>query len=204
MTMTAADLHQLQPAMTDRQRKRFLNVGCGSAGPERLPECLRQPGWEQIRLDINPAVKPDIIASTTDLSAVETGSVEAVFSSHNLEHLYPHETVVALKEMHRVICPGGFLLITLPDLQQVAHWIARGKLTETLYDSPAGPITPLDILYGHRASVEKGNTFMAHKCGFDKKSLSEALVNAGFAEVRVKADAHYNLWGYAQKATSAN
>ncbi|WP_206679539.1 class I SAM-dependent methyltransferase [Vreelandella salicampi] len=199
MTMTAADLSVLQPELNPQTHKRFLNVGCGSAGPERLPECFQQDDWQQIRLDINPAVKPDIIADLTDLSAVQTGSIDAVYSSHNIEHLYLHETTVALQEMHRVIRPGGFLLITLPDLQQVAKLIAQGKLSEEIYRSPVGPITPLDMLYGHQASVERGNTYMAHKCGFDKHSLSTALLNAGFHEVRVTADAHYNLWGYAQK-----
>ncbi|NYS60338.1 methyltransferase domain-containing protein [Halomonas salicampi] len=197
--MTAADLSVLQPELNPQTHKRFLNVGCGSAGPERLPECFQQDDWQQIRLDINPAVKPDIIADLTDLSAVQTGSIDAVYSSHNIEHLYLHETTVALQEMHRVIRPGGFLLITLPDLQQVAKLIAQGKLSEEIYRSPVGPITPLDMLYGHQASVERGNTYMAHKCGFDKHSLSTALLNAGFHEVRVTADAHYNLWGYAQK-----
>ncbi|MBZ9566652.1 class I SAM-dependent methyltransferase [Modicisalibacter tunisiensis] len=199
MTMTAADLQALQPAMNDTAPRTFLNVGCGSAGPERLPECLRQPGWRQIRLDINPDVEPDILADTTDLSAVESESVDAVFSSHNLEHLDDHAVPTALAEMHRVIRPGGFLLITLPDLQQVAQWVAQGKLTETLYDSPAGPITPLDILYGHRASVARGNHYMAHRTGFDTQRLGQVLRAAGFAEVRVTADAHYNLWGYARK-----
>ena len=41
---------------------------------------------------------------------------------------------------------------------------------------------------------------MAHKSGFDKHSLSAALLHAGFSEARVNADTHYNLWGYAQKA----
>lgn len=199
MTMTAADLSVLQPELNPQTQKRFLNVGCGSAGPERLPECFQQEDWQQIRLDINPAVKPDIIADLTDLSAVQTGSVDAVYSSHNIEHLYLHETTVALQEMHRVIRPGGFLLVTLPDLQQVAKLIAEGKLSEEIYRSPVGPITPLDMLYGHQASVERGNTYMAHKCGFDKHSLSAALLDVGFNEVRVTADAHYNLWGYAQK-----
>lgn len=199
MTMTAADLSVLQPELNPQTQKRFLNVGCGSAGPERLPECFQQEDWQQIRLDINPAVQPDIIADLTDLSAVQTGSVDAVYSSHNIEHLYLHETTVALQEMHRVIRPGGFLLVTLPDLQQVAKLIAKGKLSEEIYRSPVGPITPLDMLYGHQASVERGNTYMAHKCGFDKHSLSSALLDVGFHEVRVTADAHYNLWGYAQK-----
>lgn len=200
MTMTAADLSELQPTLTQQPQKHFLNVGCGSAGPERLPECFQQDGWQQIRLDINAAVKPDIIADLTDLSAVATGSVDAVYSSHNIEHLYLHETATALAEMQRVVRPGGFLLVTLPDLQQVAQLVSEGKLTEEIYRSPVGSITALDMLYGHQASVAQGNTYMAHKSGFDQHSLSRALLNAGFHDVRVTADAHYNLWGYAHKA----
>ena len=202
MTMTAADLSALRPALQAQHQKHFLNVGCGSAGPERLPECFQQPSWQQIRLDINPEVKPDIIASLTDLSAVDTNSVDAVFSSHNIEHLYLHDTVIALKEMHRVTRPGGFLLITLPDLQQIAQLIAQGHLSKEIYRSPVGPITALDMLYGHQASVEQGNHYMAHKSGFDQHSLGQALLNAGFNETRVTADAHYNLWGYATKAVT--
>jgi ubiquinone/menaquinone biosynthesis C-methylase UbiE len=145
-------------------------------------------------------VNPDIIANLADLSAVDTNSMDAVYSSHNIEHLYLHETVIALKEMHRVTRPGGFLLITLPDLQQVAQLIVQGRLSEEIYRSPVGPISALDMLYGHQASVEKGNHYMAHKSGFDQHSLSQALLNAGFSETRVTADTHYNLWGYAKKA----
>jgi hypothetical protein len=41
----------------------------------------------QIRLDINPAAAPAVISSMTDMAAVATASVQAVFYSHNIEHL---------------------------------------------------------------------------------------------------------------------
>jgi hypothetical protein len=43
--------------------------------------------WNQTRQDINPAAAPDVIDSMTDMAAVATASVRAVFSSHNIEHL---------------------------------------------------------------------------------------------------------------------
>ena len=62
------------------------------------------------------------------------------------------------REFARVLKPDGFLLITLPDLEEVAKHIARGNLEEPLYvsppgNSPAGPISPIDILFGHRQSM---------------------------------------------------
>ena len=36
----------------------------------------------------------------TDMSMVDSAAVDAVWSSHNLEHLYAHEVPVALGEFH--------------------------------------------------------------------------------------------------------
>ena len=152
---------------TPSARRRVLHVGCGAADPRKLPaEWFPADTWAEVRLDIDASVAPDIIASITDMTPVPTGSMDAVWSSHNVEHLYPHEVPLALAEFRRVLAPGGFLLITLPDLQQVAELVAQDRLTEAAYVSPAGPITPLDMLYGHRASLAQGNAFMGHRGGF--------------------------------------
>ena len=150
--------------------KTFLHVG---SGPLRLDQAtqlaLRPKGfgaqnWREIRLDINPLVNPDVLGSMTDMTAVESASVDAVYSSHNIEHLYPHEVSVALAEFKRVLKPDGFVVITCPDLQSVCALVAADKLTEAAYVSPAGPIAPMDIIYGHRTALRAGNLFMAHRC----------------------------------------
>jgi SAM-dependent methyltransferase len=164
-----------------------LHVGCGTYAHEKLPPVFRE-GWREVRLDIDPEVHPDFIASITDMPIISDGAVDAVYSSHNIEHLYPHEVPLALREMHRVLKPDGFALITLPDLQEVARHVAAGKLEDTLYVSPMGPIAPLDILYGHRPSLSRGNAFMAHRTGFTGDTLGAALINAGFAAVMVQRD----------------
>ena len=53
----------------------------------------------------------------TNISSVSSESLDAVFSSHNIENLYPHEVPVALSEFLRVLKPDGFVVITCPDLQ---------------------------------------------------------------------------------------
>ena len=94
---------------------------------------------------------------------------------------------------------GGFALITLPDLQTVAELVAADKLEEPAYISPAGPITPLDTLYGLRAAIARGNLFMAHRTGFTATTLEGALRRAGFATVRTQR-LGFDLWAYAEKA----
>jgi hypothetical protein len=121
------------------------------------------------------------------MAAVQSGSVDAVFSSHNIEHLYPHEVPIALAEFKRVLNEDGFVVITCPDLKSVAALIAEDKLTVPAYTSPAGPITPLDILYGHRPQLAHGNLYMAHRCGFTQGVLYGTLRAAGFAAVATMA-----------------
>src|SRR3954471_5234183 len=137
-----------------------LHVGCGVAHPRKLPEAwFPRAEWQEVRLDIDPAVAPDIIASITDMAVLRPGIFDAVWSSHNLEHLYPHEVPLALTEFRRVLKPDGFVLVTMPDLQSVARLVADGLLEEAAYISPAGPIAPHDILYGLRPALAQGNLF---------------------------------------------
>ncbi len=181
--------------------KIFLHIGCGSKRKDQTTKGFNTPDWKEIRLDIDLNVKPDITGTMLDMSAIGDASVDAVFSSHNIEHLYPHEVPVALKEFIRVLKPEGFLIVTCPDLQSVCSLIAEDKLTEPAYTAPAGPIAPIDILYGHRPSLANGNLFMAHRCGFTERVLTGTLRSYGFTSIASKRRGHpyYDLWAVANK-----
>jgi len=180
--------------------KKLLHVGCSHKRIDQTTKGFNDGTWKEVRLDIDPAVNPDIVGTMTDMSLVESGCVDAVFSSHNIEHLYPHEVPVALNEFFRVLSDDGFCVITCPDLKSVCQLVAEDKLTEPAYVSPAGPIAPLDILYGHRSSMMRGNLFMAHRCGFTEKVLRGTLNASGFQSIasmcRPKA---FDLWAIACK-----
>jgi len=168
----------------------FLHVGCGPKHKDQTTRGFNTPEWTELRLDIDQNVNPDIVGTMMDMLAVADASVDAVFSSHNIEHLYPHEVPLVLKEFLRVLRPDGFTVITCPDLQAVCALVAEDKLTETAYTSPAGPIAPLDILYGHRPPMARGNLFMAHRCGFTQKVLTGTLQGSGFATVAATRRGH--------------
>jgi hypothetical protein len=101
--------------------------------------------------------------------------------------------------MKRVLKDDGMVLITCPDLQSVCAHVAQGELASPLYQSPAGPIAALDILYGHRPAMAAGNLYMAHRCGFTQKVLTATLQAAGFATIAAKRRGHpyYDLWALA-------
>lgn len=179
-----------------------LNVGCGPRLPDKLPGFFRTPDWRELRLDIDPNVQPDIVASLTDMGAVPDASVDAIWSSHNLEHLYAHEVPLALREFRRVLKPEGFLLVTLPDLQAVAKLVAEGHddavVMRTRVEGREGPpITALDVMFGHAWWIERGRTFMAHRTGFTRASLGRHLQQAGFGSVALKGGRALDLWAVA-------
>ena len=180
-----------------------MNVGCGYPLRQKLHPHFQGPEWREIRLDLDPAVRPDIVCSITDMSPVASGSVDAVWSSHNLEHLQRHEVPSALAEFLRVLAPSGLLLLTLPDLQQVARLVVEDRLEDRAYTSASGPITPLDMIFGHTASLARGNRYMAHRTGFTARTLQLVLVEAGFVEVTLRRGGSFDLWATAYKPGAA-
>jgi predicted SAM-dependent methyltransferase len=177
--------------------RKLLHVGCGRAGRGRLPGVFRDDAWREIRLDIDASAKPDIVASITDMAMVETGAVEAVFASHTLEHLHTHEVPAALAEFRRVLAPDGFVLLRSPDLAAVAVALLEHGPDHVAYVAPAGPITPLDMLYGHSRSIRKGQTHMAHHTAFTEERIGRLLLAAGFAEARTLSLPEFDLWAVA-------
>jgi SAM-dependent methyltransferase len=185
-----------------RPSRTFLHVGCGPNTRRHTTIEFASARWRELRLDINPASGADVIASMTDMAPIATGSVDAIFSHHNIEHLDPHEVPMALKEFHRVLAGDGFAIIACPDLQSVARLIAEDRLTDIAYVSPAGPIAPIDMVYGFRPALAAGNRFMAHRTGFTRRTLEAGLREAGFTTViaRGRGAPFFDLWAAAAKA----
>ena len=68
--------------------RKLLHIGCGPKTQANTHPAFHDPRqWAETRLDIDPNAKPDIVASMTDMSMVESERFDAIFSSHNLEHL---------------------------------------------------------------------------------------------------------------------
>jgi SAM-dependent methyltransferase len=204
LEVTYRELYQTIQSEEETQAmhpKTVLHVGPGHRqSGAKLPPGFQAGEWQEIRIDIDPSNEPDILGSMLDMSAVATASVDAIYSAHNIEHVYTHEVPVVLAEFLRVLKPDGIAVITCPDLQSVCALVVQDKLTDAAYNAQAGPITPLDILYGHSAAVAAGFHFMAHKTGFTEKSLTQALQTAGFQSIAGKRRSRgLDLWMLATK-----
>lgn len=182
--------------------KYLLHAGCGH--PSNKPP-FEFSAFKEVRLDADKNSKPDIIASIVAMPMVETDGFDAIFCSHTLEHLYPYQVADAMAEFNRVLKPGGYVLVHVPDLQAIGGRLALDQADNVLYMSHIGPITPLDMLYGLRSAVGAGNKFMAHHTGFTASVLQRAFEEAGFHKIRVdRGPPDFELKGYATKMVQSN
>ena len=65
-------------------------TACGPRGSGTLPREFQTADWHEVRLDISPEVRPDIVGNIVDMPMIEQMSVDGVWSSHNLEHIFAH------------------------------------------------------------------------------------------------------------------
>ena len=184
--------------------KTLLHVGCGPQDKSQL-QGFNNNNWNEIRLDIDEDVNPDIVGTLIDLKLVETASVDAVYSAFNIDHIYPHEVPIALKEFYRVLQDDGIVVITCPDMQGVCDAIAQDKLLDVLYNSFSGPISPIDVLFGNRREISEGNEYMAKKGGFTYSELDRIFFEAGFmTRVGGRREEMYELFLVAFKEEKSN
>jgi SAM-dependent methyltransferase len=183
--------------------KKFLHIGPAKKGKDYAGPGFQSDEWQEVRLDLDPAAKPDILESMTDMKSVATESFDAIFTSHTIEHLYPDDVKRAFEEFYRVLRPDGFLVLSCPDLQSVGSMLAEGRLLESLYESEEGSITAIDIIYGFRGyfTLLDRREFMSHRTGFTLPVLETSLRAVGFPSVvGHRRLSSYEMWVYAPKA----
>lgn len=167
--------------------KKVLNVGGNS---KEIPLPAHYSGWEHVLLDIDPRGNPDVVCDARELATQPADTYDSIYCAHNLEHYYRHDVAKVLAGFAHVLKPDGFVLIRVPDLNEVMRTVVAKNLDidDVLYQVALGPITVRDVIYGYGVEIERsGNDFFAHKTGFTEKSLTSVLVAAGFPHVFVGA-----------------
>jgi len=145
-----------------------------------MPEPLRlhiggkepKHGWKI--LNIQPGPHVDFVGDCTDLGDFEDGVAQAIYASHVLEHLgYQEELPRALKEFHRVLAPGGELMISVPDLHRLCQLFLRKDAT------PEFRFHVMRIMFGGQIDAHD-----FHRTGLTEEFLGGFLRRAGFASIR--------------------
>lgn len=178
----------------------YVHVGCGFVAPDE---------WENF--DVSPTLRLERIPLLGRLIGRFSGNAEsfpanvrhgdirrellspegkaaAIYCSHVLEHLARSEAEQALANCYRMLRPGACLRVVIPDLEarirryveerdmgrpDAAHrFMSRSGLG--LGSRSAGMIGTLRAAFGNSR----------HQWMWDEASLREALVSAGFVNIR--------------------
>jgi SAM-dependent methyltransferase len=115
-----------------RESGRILDAGCGTGG--LLRRLVHRKAWgveiasDGIRLCRRRGLENVLQASVTKLP-FQSNSFEVVLSIDVLVHQWVPDDVSALREIHRVLVPGGFILLQVAAYR--ALWSAHDAATLT-------------------------------------------------------------------------
>lgn len=157
-----------------------------------LKYVLKKSRFEQIE-KINEAKQqaPLIYRDCTKRLRYSNNSVDEIYSSHFLEHVYRNEITGILKDFHRVLKIGGKLVIIVPDLEvYISQYLnaEEGKdkgrradqfIEKTLLAHPARPSFRNRI-----ANFLKFNP--RHNWLYDAGSMSALVKSCGFKNVKTE------------------
>jgi SAM-dependent methyltransferase len=166
------------------EKLKLLHVGCGPKTKKQTTNFFNNDNWEETRIDVDTSCKPDVVGSMTDMNMFANSTFDAIYSSHNFEHLFAHEAEIAAKEFFRVLKPTGYLLLLCPDILAACKAVYEKGPDSVLYSTANGtPISPIDVVYGWGRAIKNGNEFMAHKYGYSEKTLISVFKKAGFSNM---------------------
>lgn len=111
------------------------------------------------------------------------GSVEVLYTSHMLEHLDRRDAQSFLREVHRVLAPGGVVRIVVPDLGKlIERYVAEGDADVFVAKTLLAQERPRTFLQMLRYLVVGPRD---HLWMYDGQSLCRLLAAAGFREAQV-------------------
>jgi 2-polyprenyl-3-methyl-5-hydroxy-6-metoxy-1,4-benzoquinol methylase len=167
---------------------RILDVGCGD-GLATGVAAARLPGHRFAGLDWSaPSLQ---LASQRGLAVLRAGldarlpvrsaSVDVVIMSEVIEHLV--DTDSAIEEAHRVLKPGGSLLLSTPNL---AAWYNRALLAAGV--QPVFSEVSMRSVFGR-----PGNQVAGHLHMFTRRALVEFLAAYGLDSVQVRGACYHDV-----------
>ncbi|MCC6774875.1 MAG: methyltransferase domain-containing protein [Gemmatimonadaceae bacterium] len=137
----------------------YLHLGCGA---------VDHPEFTNVDGRYAPHVH--VVRALDDLSPFADGSIALLYACHCLEH-FPHRRIpTVLAEWRRCLRVGGILRLSVPDFDLLLDiYLRTGRDVRKIQGTLMGG---QDYAYNF------------HKTAFNRSSLTELLLEAGFGDVR--------------------
>src|SRR5271157_1386948 len=128
----------------------LLHVGCGN---HKFEKWINADFYNFHDLLFNREFVPDWMLDLTRPIRCPDAYWDGIFTEHALEHLTYSQCIFTLSEMHRILKPGAWIRIVLPDIAKyVAYY--NGELPDERFDQfPRGPaaISNITQCWGHKS-----------------------------------------------------
>jgi predicted SAM-dependent methyltransferase/transposase len=142
----------------------------------KLPARLRIGGQGRVDgwclFDAIPCADVDFDGDMRNLSRFSNETYSEIYCSHHLQHLGLTEILNWLKEVRRIMQPGGKLYISVPDMDVLA-WLYANPRVEKM-----DKFQLMRVLFGGQT-----NEFDFNLMGFSLDFMVDYLAQAGFASV---------------------
>lgn len=175
-------------------RVKVVDIGCGDGASTEIAiaVCRARPGTDVSVLGLDwslPALtharRSGVVVACGSIDGaglpLASGSVDVVIMGEIIEHLV--DTDAALIEARRLLRPGGWLLLSTPNL---AAWFNRGLLL--LGVQPAFSEVSLKGIYGR-----PGTEVVGHLHLFTRRALVELLEANGFVNTTVAGAPYHDV-----------
>jgi predicted SAM-dependent methyltransferase len=148
-------------------RPRLLNLGSGPRG-------LAASNW--INVDAFHDTNVHHLMDFGRPFPFADGSFDGIFSEHVLEHFSREDGARVLRECRRVLAPGGFLRVIVPD---------AGKILQAYVDDPQSLISHRETSTGLPIEVVNLYAYQRyeHQCLYDWPLMRRTLADVGFSDI---------------------
>lgn len=88
-------------------------------------------GW--INCDAQERWKPDVVADCRSMPMFGDSSADMIVIHHGAEHFTLDGSKALFSECHRILAPGGSLLVFVPDLEALVKAWSEGRIDDFIF-----------------------------------------------------------------------
>jgi hypothetical protein len=148
-----------------------LNLGCGGVN---LPDF--------INVDVDPRAAADLVLDFSRIGeAYAPGTVAQVQMIHSLAYLRFWQARDLFDDLHRLLMPGGVLVIETPDLSKCSKVVVEST------EDPERHLEAVRALYAFDLPQDaRRETYATYAFGWSAWHLRAVLEGAGFRDIHLK------------------
>jgi SAM-dependent methyltransferase len=166
--------------MSDQKNKLIrLNLGCGD---KILNDYINVD-----LIDERAGKKPNIMCDIRKLHVFSNDYADEILAVHVVEHFWRWEVVDILKEWHRVLKPGGKLILECPNFETACKEFLKDP--DKYSSSGKDGQRTMWVFYGDPAWRDP---LMIHRWGYTPRSLAKLMHEVGFIQLK-KEPAQFKL-----------